>query len=342
VFLCIADHWEPKWKRPSLQVEYDRVAQWTREYPRLASRFTDSMGRHPQHTFFYPAEEYESQHLESLAEICRQGFGDVEVHLHHDSDTAAGVRDTLCRFTETLHNRHDLLRKDRAGRLSYAFIHGNWALDNSRPDGRWCGVNNELSILVETGCYADLTMPSAPDPCQTRTINSIYYATDDPLRPKSHDAGLTASVGGRRPKDSLLMIQGPLTLDWSSPKWGVLPRLENGDLTANRPPTLQRLANWIKAGVKIVGRDDWSFVKLHTHGTQEANASMLLGPPMHEFHLALQQFAREYSTFHYYYVTAHELALLIHAAEDGATDPTLVLGRSSGSMQVSPAAISNS
>src|SRR5438270_655349 len=80
VFLCIADHWEPKWKRPPRQVENDRVARWLREYPTLAVRFTDCLGRHPQHSFFYPAEEYEPEHLNSLAEICRRGFGDVEVH----------------------------------------------------------------------------------------------------------------------------------------------------------------------------------------------------------------------------------------------------------------------
>src|SRR5258707_498316 len=71
----------------------------------------------------------------------------------------------------------------------YAFIHGNWALDNSRPDGRWCGINNELDVLRETGCFADFTLPSAPSPCQTSTINRIYYAVDDPKRPKSHDTG---------------------------------------------------------------------------------------------------------------------------------------------------------
>ena len=46
--------------------------------------------------------------------------------------------------------------------VGYAFIHGNWSLCNSRPDGRYCGVNNELDVLRETGCYADFTLPSAP------------------------------------------------------------------------------------------------------------------------------------------------------------------------------------
>src|SRR5205085_7242564 len=141
-------------------------------------------------------------------------------------DTADGLREKLGRFTGLLSEKHGLLKKDARGRISYGFIHGNWALDNSRADGRWCGVNNEISVLIETGCYADFTMPSAPADCQTTTINSIYFAIDDPLRPKSHDRGRVARVGATPPANSLLMIQGPLGLDWKSRKWVVFPRLE--------------------------------------------------------------------------------------------------------------------
>ena len=325
VFICIADHWEPKRDHPPRHVEDDRVARWASEYPRLAAEFEDSLGRPPQHSFFYPEEEYEPEHLDALAAICRQGYGDVEVHLHHDNDTADGLREKLSRFTLALHEQHGLLRKDDQGRIRYAFIHGNWALDNSRPDGRWCGVNNELSILIETGCYADLTMPSAPAGCQTSTINSLYYATDDPARPKSHDRGSPVRVGGRQPPDSLLMIQGPLALDWGHRKWGVLPRLENGDLTGLRPPTLSRLKLWMEAGVTVAGRPDWLFVKLHTHGTKDANAPMLLGQPMRQFHTSLRDLAAHDGGFRYYYVTVWELAALVWAAEAGATDPAEVL-----------------
>ncbi len=57
------------------------------------------------------------------------------------------------------------------------------------PSGNNCGINNELLILKETGCYADFTFPSAPHPTQPSTINSIYYAKDDPLAPNSHNTG---------------------------------------------------------------------------------------------------------------------------------------------------------
>jgi hypothetical protein len=315
VFLCIADHFEPKRGNAAPSVAHDRVSRWEKEYPRLASEFADSRGRAPQHTFFYPAEEYEPRYLDSLALLSHHGLGDVEVHLHHDHDTADGLRDKLLRFTAALHHSHGLLEQDANGQISYGFIHGNWALDNSRPDGRWCGVNNEISVLIETGCYADFTMPSAPAGCQTRTINSIYYANDDPERPKSHDIGIRAIAGSAAPGDALLMIQGPLALDWGSRKWGLLPRIENGDLLGVRPPTMERLKLWLRAGVAVAGRPDWVFIKLHTHGAKEANTAMLLGEPMRNFHRALSSYARQREEFAYYYVTAREMAQLVHALE---------------------------
>jgi len=323
-------------------VESDRVARWANKYPRAVAGLADCRGRPPQHTFFYPQEEYEPEHLEGVARLCRRGLADVEVHLHHDHDTADGLREKLERFTRTLHDEHGLLRKDADGRIRYGFIHGNWALDNSRPDGQWCGVNNELSVLIETGCYADFTMPSAPAACQTSTINSIYYATDDPQRPKSHDRGTPARVGANPSEDTLLLIQGPLALDWGDRKWGVLPRIENGDLTARRPPTLQRLMLWMQAGVKVCGRDNWTFVKLHTHGAEESNMEMLLGQPMHEFHKALALYAAEQPWFRYYYVTAREMATLVHAGENGVSDPLTVLNHKPVAVEIGQAAVGES
>ena len=77
----------------------------------------------------------------------------------------------------------------RLGHWPMASCTGTGRLITRSPDGRCCGVNDEIDILRETGCYADFTLPSSPSPTQTRKINSIYYAVDDPLEPKSHDWG---------------------------------------------------------------------------------------------------------------------------------------------------------
>jgi hypothetical protein len=312
---CIADHYEPKHRGASADVAQARVRHWVREYPRRFGHFRDSDGRTPRHTFFYPIEEYEPELLRPLARLCAAGFGEVEVHLHHDHDTDEGLRDKLLGFKDILAERHGLLCRDRdTGELAYGFIHGNWALDNSRPDGRWCGVNNELDILRETGCYADFTLPSAPSPTQTRKINSLYYAVDDPHRPRSHDWGTDVGAGPA-PANSLLMVQGPLLLNWADRKWGLVPHLENGCIQATQPATIERVDLWLRARVQVPARPDWFFVKLYCHGAPEKAHEVLLGEPMVRFHEALARRAQEDPRFHYHYVTARELANLVWAGE---------------------------
>ncbi|MGE0374240.1 MAG: hypothetical protein AB7Q45_02405, partial [Planctomycetaceae bacterium] len=146
VFIALCDHFEPEFGRPPRTVSLARVDRWVEEYPQLFDTFRDADGRPPQHTFFFPQDEYRPEYLDRLAELCQAGFGDVDVHLHHDNDTAEGLRDKLDSFRETLHHRHGLLRRDPvSGGIVYGFIHGNWALCNSRIDGRWCGVDEELT-----------------------------------------------------------------------------------------------------------------------------------------------------------------------------------------------------
>ena len=317
VLLCVADHYEPKVGRPTAEVARARVERWLRDYPRLLGEFRDADGRPPRHTFFYPPEEYEPEYLDMLAELCRRGYGEVEVHVHHDNDTADGLRRTLTDYKHLLAGRHGLLARRRdSDEPAYGFIHGNWALCNSRPDGRWCGVNEELTVLRETGCYADFTLPSAPSATQTPKINSIYYAWDRPGRRRSHDGGIDAGTG-TPPADSLLMIQGPLLLDWRRRKAGLLPRLENACLQGNQPPSLDRLDLWLRARVRVPTRPDWYFVKLHTHGAPEGNARVLLGEPTVRFHEALARRAAEDPRFHVHYVTAREMYNLARAAEAG-------------------------
>jgi len=42
-------------------------------------------------------------------------------------------------------------------------------------------------------------------------------------------------MGCHSGKGDLLMMQGPLALNWRSRKWGVLPRLENAELSGTQP-----------------------------------------------------------------------------------------------------------
>lgn len=322
VLFCFVDHYEPRWGGADARTEAERVDRWVREYPRLCEGHRDADGRPPRHSFFFPSEEYRTEHLDKLAALCRAGYGEVEVHLHHDNDTEAGLRDNLGTFLAQLVDGHGVLPVDPAtGRAMWSFVHGNWALDNSRDDGRWCGVNNELAILADLGCYADYTLPSAPSDTQTSTVNSIYYATDDPRHPKSHDTGVPVRVGGA-PAGDLMIVQGPLCLRWKRRAGLPVPAIENGDVRAGNPPTPERVDAWVRTGVHVKGRPEWVFVKVHTHGTQERDIGALLGEPVARMFAHLERRYNDGTNYRLHYVTAREMYNIARAAEAGlAGDP---------------------
>lgn len=317
VMFCFVDHYEPAWGRVDLDTQRRRVDRWHTGYPAMASRHRDADGRPPQHTFFYPEEEYLPEHLDKIAGLCAQGYGEIEIHLHHDNDTPENFCATISRFNELLHARHGALSRDpQTGQLRFGFIHGNWSLDNSRADGRWCGLNNELILLRELGCYADFTLPSAPSETQTRTINSIYYATDDPCCPKSHNTGTPVKAGGS-PTGDLMIVQGPLGLDWKRRRKLIMPRIENSDVRHSCPPTPERVDAWVRTGIHVEGRPDWIFIKIHTHGTQERDMDTLLGDPMHAMHDHLEKIYNDGQRHVLHYVTSREMYNIIKAAEAG-------------------------
>jgi hypothetical protein len=278
LWLLSSDHFEPLWNGVDEVTGVERVARWATRWPAIAAKFQDSSGRPPRYTFFYPEEEYRPRLLEPLARMTSDGIADVEVHLHHDGEGQQNFIDRISWFKETLVSRHGLLRKDK-GKVTFGFIHGLWALDNSRPDGRFCGLNNELSLLRDLGCYADFTMPSGASPTQARLINTIYWAVDDPYKPKSYDTGVPVTPGSTATGD-LLMIPGPFGMRWGQ---RVMPRIEYGELCSYDPATEYRIRRWLKLAPRI---GDDIFLKLFTHGTQERHSRYLLEGGL-EFTLSL-------------------------------------------------------
>ena len=323
ILVAVCDHFEPL-HRTNTAGALERVRLWQKEYPKLIAQFRDADGVRPRHTFFYPVEQYNPDILHEIGRLCDLSGGEVEVHLHHDQDTAENLTKQLEQGKTQL-TAHGMLSRDDEGHVRYGFVHGNWALDDSDPTRRNCGVSEELGVLRRTGCFADFTMPSAPHRTQTRIVNSVYYALDTPAR-KSHDSGRLARVGNPMPpgaagKDGseLLLIQGPLGLNWRQRKFGLLPRVENSDLTGRNPPTANRLRLWKKLGIHVQNRPEWIFVKLHTHGAHPANSPMLLGEPMRQFFQTLTSGENGLNGLRTHFVTAREMTNIVHAAEDGCT-----------------------
>jgi hypothetical protein len=254
----------------SLETALGCVARWRDKWPRIADDAPrDASGQRPQYSFFYPQEEYRRDLLDGIAEIVRLGVGDVEVHLHHENEQRDSFIRKVTEFCRRLTDDHGLLRQQN-GRTVFGFIHGNWALDNSHPDGKACGLNGEIALLRDLGCYADFTMPSAPSATQGRVVNQVYWCTSNPdNRPKSFDRGIEATIGGGRRGD-LLMITGPVGLRFGERR---LPRLETGEIAGYDPPTPSRVRRWFELAPTI---GDDLFLKLFTHGAQERNFEPLL------------------------------------------------------------------
>lgn len=310
IIIAICDHFEPLHGGATLVRGQKRVATWREEYPELARDFVDDDGHPPRHSFFFPGEEYHFELVEPLAELCELGLGEVEIHLHHDGDTRESLRRSLDRALRDL-DRHGLVASTPKG-PKWAFIHGNWALGNGRPDGRWCGVDDELELLWQLGCYADFTFPSAPDVCQPPHANGIFYPAGDIRKRRAYDRRELA-YAGKGTRDRVLLITGPLAL--AKRENSLAPRIEASALTAKDPATKARLRTWIDCHAHVRGRPEWVFVKLHTHGAPEAQAACLLGPAQRAFHEAVQSFRRAGCFVHY--VTAREMFNIATAAMEG-------------------------
>jgi hypothetical protein len=295
------------------------VEWWTREYPKVVDNCRDHDGHPLVHTYFYPAEQYDEGLLQMLADHCHAGWGEVEVHLHHGflrPDTAENTRQLLTEFRDRLALRHRCLALEEGStRPAYAFVHGNFALANSAA-GRFCGVDSEMQILAETGCYADLTMPSGiGHPAQIAKINSVYECALPLDQPAPHRQGNDLVVG-RMPATFPLIVQGPLVADLPRSLRSARPVLENGVFTGANPPTMHRLSLWKQARVRVLGRPDWLFIKLYCHSMNPTQKGAVIGDSFRNFLAALIGGAADRKeTLHF--VTAREMANILLAACDG-------------------------
>jgi hypothetical protein len=315
MFLMV-DHFEP--------TKEQNVQPWLSGFPGVASRHRDGDGRHPRYSWFFPIENFEVNEpfVERIGELCRRGFGEIEMHLHHHGDTAETLRKKIRQGIEDLQQYGALRTVD--GKTAFGFIHGNWALDNSvHINGRdRCGVNNELTILREEGCFADFTFPAAGSTAQPDKVNTLYYAHDDPLRPKSYRTGIEVEAG-RAPGGDLLIFQGPLSINWSDWRHIVYPAIESASIHGANPPLDRRIRQWVRAGIHVRGRPDWIFVKVHTHGASPGNWAMYFDQEwMERLFTTLELEYNDGGDYRLHYVTAREAYNIVKAAEAGMTgDP---------------------
>ncbi len=323
IIFIVANHFEPSWSANGL-LDLDAQLRRLDDYHKLAQKtgaaVLDADGTKFRHTNFYPAEQYDRRILKKMAEMQAEGLGEVEIHLHHGvekPDTAGNLRKVLSEFRDCLAEEHRLLsRFEDEKQPKYAFVHGNLALGNS-CGGRFCGVDEEMQILQETGCYVDMTLPSAPDQSQVAVLNQIYEC-GLPLAEKiPHRTGRRMSVFGKQPQLPLIFT-GPLIFNWTRRVKGIpVPRLDDGALVGNQPMDVARLNRWLSANVTIENRPEWIFVKLYCHGFFDRDQSACIGEKAEKFFSDVIEKGERSGDYKVYFASAREAFNMVLAAIDG-------------------------
>ncbi len=306
VMFTFVDHFEPH--------EQKAMDHWMTAYPAMANRHRDGDGRHPQHTWFWyfaKSDGAESlRFLRQLSQLTYDGYGEVELHLHHFNDNEQTFLEKITRMIRLSQATGAMITAEPRPRTTFGFIHGMWALDNSRH-GKECGVNNEITLLKRLHCYADFTHPSW-GPMHPRTVNRLYYVTDDPLRPKSYDWGTPMHVGGSTVGD-LLIFEGPSVVRLN----GWRPTYYHGDITMEDLPTPERIDAWVRTGVHVQGRPEWVFIKVFTHGAVPRDDEAVLGAWADHLHGYLEEHYNDGTRYVLHYVTTREAYNIAKAAEAG-------------------------
>ncbi len=306
IVFFVVDHYEPS-KREG-EVGIRKVDEWCARHNDIIKKHSDSDGRNPQHTWFYRYDYPNIDAIKILSKYVFAGNGEIEFHLHHGYSTSEKFKETLDNGLNWFNQVGAMYSLDGSAPRFFGYIAGDWALDNGCRNDEFSGVNNEIELLKEAGCYCDFTFPAFGNAAQPRMVNNIYYATDTP-EPKSYDKGVDVRVG-KLPSGDLMLFQGPLYIDW---RHGII---EYSSLESFTPYFKERINAWEKANVTVKEQPNWVFIKLHTHGVQHMES--FLSSQLDQMFSDLESKYKK-DGYRLHYVSAREAYNLVKAAEAGKT-----------------------
>ena len=307
IMLLFVDHFE-------LNGHADRLEAWEVRYPQIAKKHFDSDGHHPKHSLFYAMDLMHEHELERLQHLVTEGVGEFELHWHHDHDTEETFSHKLTEAMKIFH-KYGYMKPYKEGQNAcFSFIHGDWSLGNSRGE-KYCGVDNEISLLMEAGCYGDYTFPALFNEAQPPMINNIYYSTNNDQK-ASYFKGRVASVDQSQTDDEFMVFQGPLTINWKDWRHKWHPTIEDGDIS--RFPTHddpKRIDSWIRQKIHVKGQPTWQFVKIFCHGAQDHQS--VVSDTTDRMFEYLETNYNDGKRYRLHYVSAREAYNIVKAAEDG-------------------------
>ncbi len=302
LLFLIADHHEPCGRGTAGK---QSSKKWCSRFEKIFGGIRDDFGNKLQWSWFYPYDHKNPLVVYNLNNLVYSGFGEVEFQFHHGPDTNETMPPKLKKAVKWFNSLGCMIPIGSNPEPQFGFVHGNWALDNSRKNPKWCGVNRELDILKSEGCYADFTFATFGTLAQPSQINSIYYARDSDA-PKSYDTGVDAQANVEG--DGFLIFQGPIGWDWKA------RRFDCAALEVTSSPLKHRVDVWMKRAPIVKGKPEWIFLKAYTHAFQSQDA--VLSSEFRELLLHLKEVCHK-KGLALHFVTAREAYNIVKAAEAG-------------------------
>ena len=222
---------------------------------------------------FLPQAAHEERFgREAMREVASSAH-DIQIHIHHEYYTATTAHtdpEAIAWFAGPLGHALDRQRLELAIRLNrgivaretglsatrWFFVHGHWALNGS--DDTSCTINDEIDLLLSSGCCGDFTFPAGRQHVNPR-IKAPYFCRpfDAPKGYDRSEAEPEIALGNATAAASKFFI-------WASPA-----SYQQCSLDYLSPGTRRHIENTEKAARELIDNayvaDRRLFIKTHAH-----------------------------------------------------------------------------
>lgn len=305
LLVLIANIFDPYVGGASREEGCRRMVSWERRMAEIASRYRDSDGNPPQHTWFVPIAMKDTDCLFRISKMCFDGFGEIGIYIPPETNHEAfhnKLKDSLQSISQfggcVIHD------KDKGRRNSFGVIGDE--------------NNSTIPFLPAEGCYADFTGPPIEGIHGSYFSQIYHYLRYSENTSHIIDPSLSIYRESSSPL-GLMMIPGSVGINWFD--WSNLffPNFETGSVCRRTLPYSLRTRLWIRSAAALPGRPDWIVIKLFTRGCEPANEEILLGKYTHRIYKEFERFARGGHPCYLHYVSGRELYNIIRAAESGCS-----------------------
>ncbi len=300
IYLSLCDYFHPFSGSVSQEIAEHRVVTWCKEYLKLSKLHVDSSGNHPIHSFFYSEADYNPRLLDVLYRLHKEKLSDVEILIPYIEEPLDNFKHKIEEFRDALFYHHGFLRKSAEGSIRYGFATEMKNIYGNKNIIRNNALLKKLSILLETGCYADFSLFS-------KKIHREYLKIINLSFKASFVSGLSETFSDNSIYKDLQLVLGPTANGWLNRKWGIFPYLETGEISSIRNFESFRINSWLQNCIRIDSDIINLFIKLHTFGGLDQNIRYLLGESgLHQMFTCFEKLCAN-NNFVLNYVSAYEM-----------------------------------